>query len=53
MPHLSYVEARQPSSPVLPALTNALTDSSFMVRFAATNAIEKITSEASTNAPAP
>lgn len=36
----------------LPALTNALTDSSFMVRFAATNAIEKITSEVSASTPA-
>jgi hypothetical protein len=35
----------------LPALTNALTDSSLMVRYAATNAIEKITSEASASTP--
>jgi hypothetical protein len=37
----------------LPALTNALTDSSLMVRSAATNAIEKITSEVSTRTLAP
>jgi hypothetical protein len=36
----------------LPALTNALIDSSFMVRFAATNAIEKITSKVSASTPA-
>jgi hypothetical protein len=36
----------------LPALTNALMDSSFMVRFAATNAIEKITSKVSASTPA-
>jgi len=37
----------------LPALTNALMDSSLMVRSAATNAIEKITSEVSTRTLAP
>lgn len=37
----------------LPELTNALTDPSLLVRSAATNAIEKIKSEASTSTPAP
>jgi hypothetical protein len=36
----------------LPELTNALTDSSLTVRSAATNAIEKITSDVSTKIPA-